>query len=150
MASELGEHGLPLIGSGDWNDGMNMVGEHGKGESVWLGFFLYEVLMRFAEIARLHGDLPFIERCQREAAQLRRNIEENGWDGEWYLRAFFDDGSPLGSAINTECRIDSIPQSWSVLSGAGDAGRSHMAMEAVDRLLVRRDRALVQAPGPAL
>ena len=116
-----GEHGLPLIGSGDWNDGMNMVGEHGRGESVWLGFFLYDVLMQFAEVARLRGDLSFAERCQREAAQLRQNIEQHGWDGEWYRRAYFDDGSPLGSASNAECQIDSIAQSWSVLSGAGDA-----------------------------
>ncbi|HEY4689795.1 MAG TPA: glucoamylase family protein, partial [Anaerolineae bacterium] len=144
----LGEHGLPLIGSGDWNDGMNIVGEHGKGESIWLGFFLYEVLMRFAEIARVHGDLPFIERCQREAAQLRQNIEQNGWDGEWYRRAYFDDGSPLGSASNPECQIDSIAQSWSVLSGAGDAKRSRMAMEAVDKRLVRRDYALIQLLAP--
>ncbi len=144
----LGEHGLPLIGSGDWNDGMNMVGEHGKGESVWLGFFLYEVLMRFTEIARLHKDLPFVEHCQREAAQLRRNIEQNGWDGEWYLRAYFDDGSPLGSAVNIECQIDSIAQSWSVLSGAGDAKRSAMAMEAVDKRLVRRGHRLVQLLDP--
>jgi len=144
----LGEHGLPLIGSGDWNDGMNMVGEHGKGESVWLGFFLYEVLMRFTEIARLHEDLSFVERCQREAAQLRRNIEKNGWDGEWYLRAFFDDGSPLGSVSNPECQIDSIAQSWSVLSGAGDSKRSAMAMEAVDKRLVRRDHRLIQLLDP--
>ncbi len=144
----FGEHGLPLIGSGDWNDGMNMVGEHGKGESVWLGFFLYEVLMRFTEIARLHGDLTFVERCEREAAQLRRNIEQNGWDGEWYLRAYFDDGSPLGSAGNPECQIDSIAQSWSVLSGAGYAERSRMAMEAVDKRLVHRDHALVQLLDP--
>ena len=144
----LGEHGLPLVGSGDWNDGMNMVGEHGKGESVWLGFFLYEVLMRFTEIARLHGDLPFVERCRREAAQLRRNIEQNGWDGEWYLRAYFDDGSPLGSASNPECQIDSIAQSWSVLSGAGDAERLRMAMEAVDKRLVRRDHRLIQLLDP--
>ena len=143
-----GEHGLPLIGSGDWNDGMNMVGAHGKGESVWLGFFLYDVLMRFAAIARLHDDLSFAERCQREASQLRRNIEQNGWDGGWYRRAYFDDGSPLGSADNTECRIDSIAQSWSVLSGAGDAERSRMAMEAVDRLLVRRDHSLIQLLDP--
>ena len=144
----LGEHGLPLIGSGDWNDGMNMVGEHGKGESVWLGFFFYEVLMRFTEIARLHGDLPFVERCRTEAAQLRRNIEQHGWDGEWYLRAFFDDGSPLGSSSNPECRIDSIPQSWAILSGAGDAKRSAMAMEAVDKHLVRRDHRLIQLLAP--
>jgi cyclic beta-1,2-glucan synthetase len=144
----LGEHGLPLIGSGDWNDGMNMVGAHGKGESVWLGFFLYKVLAEFCDIARLHGDLPFVERCREEAAKLRRNIEENGWDGKWYRRAYFDDGSPLGSAGNAECQIDSIAQSWSVLSGGGDAERSAMAMEAVDKLLVRRDHGLVQLLDP--
>ena len=144
----FGEHGLPLIGSGDWNDGMNMVGKDGKGESVWLAFFLYEVLIRFIEIARMYGDLPFAERCEREADTLRRNIEENGWDGEWYLRAFFDDGTPLGSAGNPECRIDSIAQSWSVLSGAGSAARSRMAMDAVDKYLVRRDYALIQLLDP--
>jgi len=143
-----GRHGLPLIGSGDWNDGMNLVGEHGKGESVWLGFFLYEVLLRFAEVARTRGDLSFAERCRREADQVRLNIEQNGWDGEWYRRAYFDDGSPLGSASNPECRIDSIAQSWSVLSGAGNAERSRMAMEAVDRRLVRRDHALIQLLEP--
>jgi cyclic beta-1,2-glucan synthetase len=144
----LGEHGLPLIGSGDWNDGMNLVGEHGKGESVWLGFFLYEVLMQFTEVARTRGDHSFVERCRREAAQVRRNLEQNGWDGGWYRRAYFDDGSPLGSASNPECRIDSIAQSWSVLSGAGDAGRSRLAMEAVDKRLVRRNHALIQLLDP--
>jgi cellobiose phosphorylase len=144
----FGEHGLPLMGTGDWNDGMNRVGEHGKGESVWLGFFLYEVLMQFTQIARMRGDLSFVERCRGEAAQLRRNIEQNGWDGGWYRRAYFDDGSPLGSASNPECRIDSIAQSWSVLSGAGDAGRSRLAMEAVDQRLVRRDHALIQLLDP--
>jgi cellobiose phosphorylase len=144
----FGEHGLPLIGSGDWNDGMNLVGQHGKGESVWLGFFLYHVLMRFTEIARLHGDPSFADRCREEAAIVRGNIEVHGWDGEWYLRAFFDDGTPLGSANNPECRIDSIAQSWSVLSGAGDAERSRTAMEAVDKLLVRRDRNLIQLLDP--
>ncbi len=145
---ETGEHGLPLIGSGDWNDGMNLVGIQGKGESVWLGFFLYEVLLRFAEVARTHGDLTFAERCRKEAGQLRLNLERSGWDGEWYRRAYFDDGSPLGSAGNPECRIDSIPQSWSVLSGAGSAERSRMAMEAVDRHLVRRNHALIQLLEP--
>jgi cyclic beta-1,2-glucan synthetase len=143
-----GEHGLPLIGSGDWNDGMNRVGEHGKGESVWLGFFLYEVLMRFMEVARVRGDFSFAERCEREAAQVRQNIEQNGWDGEWYLRAYFDDGTPLGSASNPECQIDSIAQSWSVLSGATDAERSRLAMEAVDKRLVRRNDALIQLLDP--
>ena len=143
-----GEHGLPLIGSGDWNDGMNLVGEHGKGESVWLGFFLYEVLMQFTGIARLRDDAAFAERCQVEASQLRSNIEQNGWDGEWYRRAYFDDGLPLGSAGNAECRIDSIAQSWSVLSGAGDAVRSRAAMEALDKHLVLREHKLIQLLDP--
>ena len=144
----LGEHGLPLIGSGDWNDGMNLVGQHGKGESVWLGFFLYKILLEFSEIARLRNDLSFAERCLEEADRLRRNIEDNGWDGEWYLRAYFDDGSPLGSAGNAECQIDSIAQSWSVLSGAGDAERSRRAMEALDKRLVRREHGLIQLLDP--
>jgi cellobiose phosphorylase len=144
----LGKCGLPLMGSGDWNDGMNLVGAQGKGESVWLGFFLYEVLMRFADLARMRGDASFAERCRREAAQLRRNIEHHGWDGEWYRRAYFDDGTPLGSAGNDECQIDSIAQSWSVLSGAGDPERSRIAMEAVDRRLVRRRHALIQLLDP--
>ena len=143
-----GEHGLPLIGSGDWNDGMNMVGKNGKGESVWLAFFIFDVLMRFSEIARLHDDQPFAEQCLQEAGELSRHIEQHGWDGEWYLRAFFDDGSPLGSASNAECRIDSIAQSWSVLSGSGDGARSRMAMDAVEKHLVRRDHALVQLLDP--
>jgi cyclic beta-1,2-glucan synthetase len=143
-----GEHGLPLIGSGDWNDGMNMVGEHGRGESIWLGFFLYDVLVRFADIACLRGDLSFAERCRREADDLRRNIEQHGWDGEWYRRAYFDDGSPLGSASSPECQIDSIAQSWSVLSGAGEAARSRLAMDKVDQRLVRRDHALIQLLDP--
>jgi cellobiose phosphorylase len=143
-----GEHGLPLIGSGDWNDGMNMVGENGRGESVWLAWFEYEVLMRFADVAGLRGDLSFAERCREEAASLARNVEQHGWDGAWYRRAYFDDGSPLGSATNPECRIDSIPQSWSVLSGAGEATRSRLAMEAVYRRLVRPDHALIQLLDP--
>jgi cellobiose phosphorylase len=143
-----GEHGLPLIGSGDWNDGMNMVGKNGKGESVWLAFFLFDVLVQFAEIARLYDDQPFGKRCRHEADKLRRNIELHGWDGEWYLRAYFDDGSPLGSASNTECRIDSIAQSWAVLSGAGDDTRSRIAMDAVEKHLVQRDHKLVQLLAP--
>ena len=144
----FGERGLPLIGTGDWNDGMNMVGAHGKGESVWLGFFLYDVLMRFTELARMRGDSDFAERCQKEAAQLRLNIERNGWDGDWYRRAYFDDGTPLGSARNAECQIDAIAQSWAVLSGAGEPGRARTAMAAVDRRLVRREHALIQLLDP--
>ncbi len=143
-----GEHGLPLIGSGDWNDGMNLVGQQGKGESVWLGFFLYDVLMQFTAIARRRDDLSFAHRCQQEAARLRQQLEQQGWDGEWYRRAYFDDGTPLGSASNPECRIDSIAQSWSVLSGAGDGKRARLAMEAVDQRLVRRHQALIQLLDP--
>jgi len=145
---KFGVHGLPLIGSCDWNDGMDKVGAEGKGESIWLGFFLYEVLMRFAKVAMLRDDAGFAGRCHAEAAQLRLNIEKNGWDGEWYRRAYFDDGTPLGSAQNAECQIDSISQSWSVLSDAGDPQRSRMAMQAVDRRLVRRDDALIQLLDP--
>ncbi len=145
-----GAHGLPLIGSGDWNDGMNIIGEQGKGESVWLGFFFYEVLMGFTAIANVKGDTAFIEHCRNEASMLRQKIEQNAWDGGWYCRAYFDDGSPLGSSANPECQIDSVAQSWSVLSGAGDAARTHMAMEAVDERLVRRDHALIQLLDPPL
>ncbi|HTE13758.1 MAG TPA: cyclic beta 1-2 glucan synthetase, partial [Burkholderiales bacterium] len=144
----FGERGLPLMGTGDWNDGMNMVGATGKGESVWLGFFLYEVLIRFSEIALVRNDPSFAERCRTEAAQLQQNIERDGWDGEWYRRAYFDDGTPLGSASNAECQIDAIAQSWAVLSGAGDATRSRVAMDALDSRLVRRDHALIQLLDP--
>jgi cellobiose phosphorylase len=144
----LGAHGLPLMGSGDWNDGMNLVGIEGAGESVWLGFFLCAVLERFAEVARLKADAPFADRCEAKAAELGRNLDRHGWDGEWYRRAYFDDGTPLGSAGNDECRIDSVSQSWAVLSGAGDAKRARMAMDAVDARLVRRDHSLVQLLDP--
>jgi cellobiose phosphorylase len=144
----FGVRGLPLIGSCDWNDGMNLVGEQGKGESVWLGFFLYEVLMRFAEVASRRGDIAWVERCRQVAAELHRRLEEQGWDGQWYRRAFFDDGTPLGSSSNDECRIDSIAQSWAVLSGAGDKDRSQRAMDALDRYLVRRQDRLIQLLDP--
>jgi cellobiose phosphorylase len=147
-ALSFGEHGLPFIGTGDWNDGMNMVGKKGKGESVWLGFFLYDVLMQFTKIAQVQGDIQFAERCQKEAGTLQSNIERHGWDGEWYLRAYFDDGSPLGSVSNPECKIDSIVQSWSVLSGSGDKARSKTAMRSLDELLVRRKDGLIQLLDP--
>jgi cellobiose phosphorylase len=136
------------MGSCDWNDGMNLVGQHGKGESVWLGFFLYEVLMQFTKIAERRGDSAFVDTCQTQAVQLRQNIEMHGWDGEWYKRAYFDDGSPLGSASNPECQIDSIAQSWSVLSGAGDPERMRKAMEALNQRLVRRDSRIIQLLDP--
>ncbi|MDY0226440.1 MAG: glucoamylase family protein [Desulfomicrobium apsheronum] len=144
----FGVHGLPLIGSGDWNDGMNLVGEHGKGESVWLGFFLHHVLESFAALARGRGDVTFAAHCLEEAATLSRNIEAAGWDGKWYRRAYFDDGTPLGSSENVECRIDSIAQSWSVLSGVGDTKRTDTAMQSLDTHLVRREHGLVQLLDP--
>jgi cyclic beta-1,2-glucan synthetase len=143
-----GPHGLPLIGGGDWNDGMNLVGEQGQGESVWLAFFLYEILQRFSVLARSKGDITFAEKCDTEAAELKLNIEQHAWDGEWYRRAYFDNGDPLGAAINSECQIDSLPQSWAVLSGAGDARRSRQAMQSVDERLVRRAEGLIQLFDP--
>ncbi len=141
-------HGLPLMGGGDWNDGMNKVGEKGIGESIWMGFFLYDVLTQFAGVARLHLDNAFANFCESQAVTLRNNIEQSGWDGQWYLRAYCDDGSLLGTQANTECRIDSIAQSWSVLSGAADPARALKAIDAVDQYLVRRDKKLVQLLDP--
>ncbi|UUX93689.1 GH36-type glycosyl hydrolase domain-containing protein [Methanoplanus endosymbiosus] len=139
----FGEHGLPLMGTGDWNDGMNLVGAGGKGESVWLGFFIFDLLMRFSKVAEIRGDLSFAEFCRVNAEQLRVNIERYGWDGEWYRRAYFDSGEPLGSAVNKECMIDSIAQSWAVLSGAASEERAVTAMEAVkEHLILREDRLL--------
>src|SRR4029450_3672212 len=122
----------------------NLVGRHGKGESVWLGFFLCHVLGEFAKVARMRNDTSLADRCTTEATQLRQRVEENAWDGEWYRRAYFDDGSPLGSSDNAECQIDSVAQSWSVLSGSGGATRSRMAMNAVNARLGRREHALIQ------
>jgi cellobiose phosphorylase len=136
------------MGSGDWNDGMNLVGIRGKGESVWLGFFLHKVLTSFAGLAERRGDKAFADDCRTQAQDLRRNIAQHAWDGAWYRRAWFDDGSPLGTWSNAECSIDSIAQSWSVLSGANDLARSRMAMDAVDSRLVRREAGLIQLLDP--
>ena len=146
----VGAHGLPLIGTGDWNDGMNRVGEMGRGESVWLGWFLHATLMAFAPLARAR-DQPARETLWlTRAAALQKSLEQEAWDGEWYRRAYFDDGTPLGSSVNTECRIDSIAQSWGVISGAADPARASSAMSAVDKLLVRRDTGLGAAVHAAL
>jgi cellobiose phosphorylase len=144
----FGSHGLPLMGTGDWNDGMNAVGAQGKGESVWLAFFLSHVMTRFAELAASRKDQAFADRCASEAARLRAAIQESAWDGAWYRRAWFDDGSPLGTSANAECRIDSIAQSWSVLSGAGDEKRSAAAMDALDDQLVSRQDKLIKLLAP--
>jgi cyclic beta-1,2-glucan synthetase len=143
-----GAHGLPLMGSGDWNDGMNNVGRQGRGESVWLGFFFYEVLAEFEPIARRRGDIEFAGKCRQHADDLQRALEKNGWDGNWYLRAYFDDGTPLGSSRNSECRIDAIAQSWAKLSGAGDAARVERALDEVDRQLVDENGKLIRLLTP--
>jgi cellobiose phosphorylase len=144
----FGEHGLPLMGCGDWNDGMNLVGEHGKGESVWLAFFLHDVLLRFVAIAKLKQDEMFAARCVVIASKLRDDIEAHGWDGAWYRRAYFDSGEPLGSASNVDCQIDSLPQSWATLTGAGDPARAAQALASLDRRLVKRELGLIQLFDP--
>ncbi|MEJ2208094.1 MAG: hypothetical protein P8129_03555, partial [Anaerolineae bacterium] len=138
-----GPHGLPLMGDGDWNDGMNHVGAEGRGESVWLGWFLHAALNRFVPLARGRGDGERAERYTRQADELAMALGDSAWDGGWYRRAYYDDGTPLGSAQSRECQIDSIAQSWAILSGAGDRQRAAEAMEAVARRLVREEDRLL-------
>jgi cyclic beta-1,2-glucan synthetase len=137
-----GAHGLPLIGSGDWNDGMNRVGREGRGESVWLAWFQSMILKRFAILAERRGDASRAARYRDERNRLATVLEQ-AWDGDWYRRAYFDDGTPLGSSQNEECRIDSIAQSWAVLSGTGALSRAERAMDSVRRHLVRRDARVI-------
>jgi len=148
VSLSLGRHELPLIGTGDWNDGMNRVGELGQGESVWLGWFLYAALTAFAPIADARHDTDRATTWRAHASVLRASLEREAWDGDWYRRGWFDNGTPFGSTASVECRIDSIAQSWSVLSGASSPGRPARAMAAVERELIRpRDRlALLFAP----
>jgi len=133
----VGRHGLPLIGSGDWNDGMNRVGERGEGESVWLGWFLFATLNAFAPLAEARLEIARATVWRAHAAGLQAALEREAWDGEWYRRGFYDDGTPLGSAASDECRIDAIAQSWAVLSGGGEPERAVRAMAAVERELIR-------------
>ena len=141
-AMKYGQHGLPLIGSGDWNDGMNRVGHAGRGESVWLGWFLVTVLTDFAPICERRG-LDDLARRYRDEARWLTGMLELAWDGDWYRRAYFDDGTPLGSVQNEECKLDSITQSWAVLSGAGQPRRAERALNSVRANLVRRDAKIV-------
>ena len=144
----VGSHGLPLMGTGDWNDGMNRVGQQGKGESVWLGWFLHTVLWEFAKVAAQRGERARAETWRLHVSALKAAIERDGWDGEWYRRAYFDDGTPLGSAADPECRIDSIVQSWGIISGAADPDRGARAMAAVERHLVNRQDGLIRLLTP--
>jgi cyclic beta-1,2-glucan synthetase len=142
-SSPVGAHGLPLIGTGDWNDGMNRVGDKGRGESVWLGWFLHPTLWEFARVAAARGEHARAEAWRHRVKALKASLEEHAWDGDWYRRAYFDDGTPLGSVVNPECRIDSIVQSWGVISGAAEPARAARAMAAVEEYLVRRDQELI-------
>jgi cyclic beta-1,2-glucan synthetase len=139
----VGAHGLPLMGTGDWNDGMNRVGEEGRGESVWLGWFLHETLARFIRHAERRRDAPRVAAWLLHMTALQQALEDTAWDGAWYLRAFFDDGFALGSASNRECRIDSIAQSWAVISRVASPDRATRAMEALDKYLVRTEDGLM-------
>ncbi len=145
---KFGTHGLPLMGCGDWNDGMNLVGIEGKGESVWLAFFLIDVLRKFVPLAEARGDDAFARVCEFEGKRLGENVEVNAWDGAWYLRAFYDNGAPMGSARSAECQIDILPQAWSVLSGTNNLGRATQAMNAAFDRLVRPKEAIVQLFDP--
>lgn len=140
--TKFGEHGLPLMGGGDWNDGMNEVGIQGKGESVWLAWFFYTVLGDFILLCDREGDESYADELEQKRKELLQSIEAQAWDGEWYLRAFYDDGTKLGSRENDECRIDSISQSWSVISGGADKERARTAIQSARRYLVREEDAL--------
>jgi cyclic beta-1,2-glucan synthetase len=142
-ASTAGRHGLPLIGGGDWNDGMNRVGVEGRGESVWLAWFLYRTLLDFADVCDARDDGRAADALRDQAEAYRRAAEQHAWDGDWYCRAYYDDGTPLGSSQNLENQIDSLPQSWAVLSGAADPQRARQAMKSVARRLVDEDNQLI-------
>ena len=142
-ALRFGSHGIPLMGSGDWNDGMSNVGSKGRGESIWLGWFLYDILRRFALLCRARGDEATAGEYLEQAGKISRALESKGWDGRWYRRAYFDDGTPLGSAENPECSIDSIAQSWAVISGGGRRDRAEEAMSQVETHLVREDEGMI-------
>ncbi|XUW94362.1 glucoamylase family protein [Wukongibacter sp. M2B1] len=143
ISLRYGEHGIPLMGSGDWNDGMSTVGNKGKGESIWLGWFIYYTLMKFIDICSEIKDFDREKRYRESAKGISRNIDKNAWDGAWYRRAYFDDGTPLGSIENTECMIDSLAQSWAVISKAGDESKIEKAMDSVEKYLIKRDEGLI-------
>ncbi len=147
-ALKFGVHGLPLMGSGDWNDGMNKVGNLGKGESVWLAWFLYKVLQRFIPICKARSDDELVEKYSSLANNIAEAIEKNAWDGSWYRRAYFDDGTALGSAGNLECKIDAIAQSWSVISGIGKPQRAEEAMKALENYLIDREAGIIKLLTP--
>lgn len=144
----FGENGLPKIGSGDWNDGFSTVGNKGKGESVWLGFFLYTVLNEFIEICKYKNDIEKINEYKNITCNLKKSLNTNGWDGRWFKRAFMDDGNVLGSLQNEECRIDSISQSWSIISNAGDNDKKYISLESLENHLIDRENGIIKLLDP--
>lgn len=144
----FGANGLPLMGSGDWNDGMDRVGIHGRGESIWLGWFLYDCIRKFQDIISMRNDTEVLKNYEHIAEELRRNLDKHGWDGAWYRRAYFDDGTPLGSTNSDECKIDSIAQSWGVISGAGDPEKTKSGMEEAYRRLINKEKNIIQLFDP--
>jgi cyclic beta-1,2-glucan synthetase len=143
-----GAHGLPLMGSGDWNDGMNRVGREGRGESVWLGFFLVTVLQRFIPLCAARGDHERAARYRESGDTLTAALNDAGWDGQWYRRAYYDDGTPLGSKEGTEARIDAIAQAWAVLSGVATVERARSALDAAEAHLVDESSGLIRLLTP--
>jgi len=143
-----GEHGLPLMGSGDWNDGMNNIGVQGKGESVWLGFFLYDILVDFIPICKKRKDQNRVEKYEKYQKALKTHLNKEGWDGQWYRRAFYDDGTPLGSTQNMECQIDAIAQAWAVISGAATSEKAKKALSAAERMLVSESDGIIRLLTP--
>ncbi len=139
VSLQLGAHGLPLVGSGDWNDGMNRVGEQGRGESSWLGWFLVATIDALLPHAQSRGDDARMKRWSDTASSVRSALEDTGWDGAWYRRGYYDDGTPLGSNESAQCKIDTIAQSWSVIAGANDVAHATQAMKAVEEHLIRKD-----------
>jgi cyclic beta-1,2-glucan synthetase len=145
----VGAHGLPLMGTGDWNDGMNRVGREGRGESVWMGFFLFDILQRFIPLVEARQEGGRARRYRAHAATLQEALNDGGWDGGWYRRAYYDSGAPLGAASNDECRIDTIAQAWAVLSGAAPPARAEQALDALEEHLVSEADGIIRLLTPA-
>lgn len=142
-AIKFGSHGIPLMGSGDWNDGMNTVGNKGQGESIWMGWFLCSVLTKFSVICKHMNDLERSKKYLKIADEISANIDANAWDGQWYRRAYFDDGTPLGSSMNNECKIDSLAQTWAVISGYGNNDKIKTAIGSLENYLINKDSGLI-------
>jgi cyclic beta-1,2-glucan synthetase len=148
ISLKYGSHGLPLMGAGDWNDGMNRVGQDGRGESVWLGFFIHTILKKFEKICRQRGEDNRADQYRESAENLEMKLNSEGWDGEWYLRAFYDDGTPLGSSKNSECRIDAISQAWSVISGVAAGERAVKVLDAAESHLISKQEGIIRLLTP--